>query len=47
MMKARRDGQGVVFDIHQDHFDRFIEIYTHLRETDSKIDFMPDIARLE
>lgn len=30
---------GIIFDIYEDQFDRFIEISNHLRETDSQIDF--------
>ena len=30
---------GIVFDIDEDQAERFLEIATHLRETDSKIDF--------
>jgi hypothetical protein len=38
-MRVRKDGMGVVFDIYEDQVDRFIEIFTHLKETDSKVDF--------
>lgn len=32
--------QGVVFDIGENKYERFIEIYKHLSETDSRIDFI-------
>lgn len=38
-MRARKDGTGVVFDIFDDLADRFLEIATHIKETNSLIDF--------
>lgn len=37
-MRALKDYNGVVFDIYEDQFDRFMDNYNHLKET-SKIDF--------
>jgi hypothetical protein len=30
---------GVVFDVSEDHLERFMDVFTHLKETDSRIDF--------
>eukprot|EP00347_Sterkiella_histriomuscorum_P023162 403335713 len=38
-MKAKADRTGIVFDIDENQADRFIEIASHLAETDSTIDF--------
>lgn len=38
-MRARADKMGIVFDIYEDQTERFLEISSHLKETDSSIDF--------
>lgn len=38
-MRQRKDGMGVVFDLWDDTFSRFLEIYEHLAKSDSTIDF--------
>jgi len=38
-MKAFKDGSGCVFDIRSENFEAFMDNYTRLRETDSRIDF--------
>ena len=38
-MKEMSDGTGVVFDLQEDHVDRFLELFQHLKATDSRIDF--------
>lgn len=38
-MRGKADCVGIVFDIYEDQAERFLEISTHLRETDSSIDF--------
>jgi hypothetical protein len=41
-MRSRRDGTGVVFDIYEGSYERFIEIFIHLKESDSRIDFIAE-----
>jgi hypothetical protein len=38
-IRGRNDSAGIVFDIDEDQAERFLEIASHLKETDSKIDF--------
>ena len=38
-MKGRKDVQGVVFDVPEYKFERFMDVYKHLAETDSRVDF--------
>lgn len=38
-MRTIRDKGGVVFDIYEDQFERFLDVFTHLKDTDSRIDF--------
>ena len=39
-MKQKKDNSGVVFDIYEDQSDRFQEIFNHLKENDSRVDFI-------
>lgn len=39
-MRQKKDNTGVVFDIYENQVDRFQEIFNHLKETDSRIDFI-------
>ena len=34
-----KDRGGVVFDIYEDQFDRFMDVFLHLKDNDSRIDF--------
>lgn len=34
-----KSSNGVVFDVYEDQFERFMDVFLHLRDTDSKIDF--------
>lgn len=40
-MKPLKDGSGVVFDIKSENFEKFIENFNHLKntESESRIDF--------
>ena len=39
-MKPRKDSLGVVFDIPEHKYERFMDVYQHLDETDKRIDFV-------
>ena len=35
-LRVRKDGTGVVFDIPEDRFSRFMDIFTHLEQTEDR-----------
>ena len=38
-MKGRKDTLGVVFDVPENKYERFMDVYKHLTETESRLDF--------
>ena len=38
-MRSMRDRGGVVFDIFEDSYERFMDVFLHLKDSDSRIDF--------
>jgi hypothetical protein len=39
-MRSMRNRGGVVFDIFEDSYERFMDVFVHLKDSDSRIDFV-------
>lgn len=39
-MRSMKDRGGVVFDVYEDQFERFMDVFNHLKENDSRVDFV-------
>lgn len=38
-MRTMKDGSGVVFDVYEDKCERFMDVFLHLKDNDSRVDF--------
>lgn len=39
-MRTMKSQSGVVFDVFEDQFERFMDVFIHLKDTDSRVDFI-------
>jgi hypothetical protein len=39
-MRTLKDGTGVVFDVYEDKCERFMDVFLHLKDSDSRVDFI-------